>query len=164
MHGVGEEEALVQTKMDPCFYKRFFCKAASLAEVWYKPECSVLLFPLPLLWRAPHPWLPRRRWGSWRGVAATEGGYRKAATASGGAPHPARGFPGADGGAGWPRSGQTEGASTRPWPAAHHFFTIHSYLLLPRSVSGAGEAPEVASLQKASPRARRARQKNSGSL
>ena len=31
VHGVGEEEALVQTKMDPCFYKRFFCKVASMA-------------------------------------------------------------------------------------------------------------------------------------
>ena len=47
-------------------------------------------------------------------------------------------------------------------PGAHvarYFFTIHSYFLLSRSVSGAGEAPEVASLHKLTPRARRARQK-----
>ena len=36
----------------------------------------------------------------------------------------------AGGGAGWPRSGQTEGVTTRPRSAARHFFTIHSYLLL----------------------------------
>ena len=32
MHGVGEEEALVQTKMDPCFYKMSLCKVASACK------------------------------------------------------------------------------------------------------------------------------------
>ena len=36
-------------------------------QVWYKPECPLLLFPLPLPWCAPHPWLPL--WGSWHGVS-----------------------------------------------------------------------------------------------
>ena len=36
----------------------------------------------------------------------------------------------AGGGAGWPRSGQTEGASARLRPAAHYFFPLHFYLLL----------------------------------
>ena len=42
-----------------------------MAEVWYKPECPLLLFPLPLPWCAPHPRLPL--WGSWHGAAVTEG-------------------------------------------------------------------------------------------
>ena len=57
MHGVGEEEALVQTKPVPCFYKVVFCYVASMAEVWYKPEWRVRLQPLPLPWCAPHPLL-----------------------------------------------------------------------------------------------------------
>ena len=31
VHGVGEEEALVQTKMDPCFYKTVLYYVASMA-------------------------------------------------------------------------------------------------------------------------------------
>ena len=61
----------MQTKMDPCFYKMVLYKVASMAEVWYKPECPLLLFPLPLPWCAPRPWLPL--WGSWHGAAVTEG-------------------------------------------------------------------------------------------
>ena len=86
--GGGEEEALVQTKMDPCFYKMILCYVASMAKVWCRLDlpqhphplarwpgglwrcgaggvnlCPLLLFPLPLPWRAPHPCLPRRRPG-----------------------------------------------------------------------------------------------------
>ena len=85
MHGVGEEEALVQTKAVPCFYKMLPCKVAvpmlfgadltcfsvpirSLAGRvlvavrcwWCKLACPLHLFPLPLAWCAPHPRLPRR--------------------------------------------------------------------------------------------------------
>ena len=77
--GGGEEEALVQVKMDPCFYKIILHKVASMAEVWCKPECPLLLFPLPLAWCALYPWLPRRCRGSWRGAAVTEGGDHRAA-------------------------------------------------------------------------------------
>ena len=80
--GGGEEEALVQTKMDPCFYKIVLYKVASTAEVWYKLDlpqrphplarwlgarrsavlweqtcCPALLFPLPLPWCAHCPLL-----------------------------------------------------------------------------------------------------------
>ena len=40
--------------MDPCFDKMALCYVASMAVVWCKPECSLLLFPLPLprcLWK-----------------------------------------------------------------------------------------------------------------
>ena len=50
--GGGEEEALVQTKMDPCFYKMVLCYMVSMAEVWCRLECPLLLFPLPLAWCA----------------------------------------------------------------------------------------------------------------
>src|SRR5699024_10381924 len=50
--GGGEEEALVQTKMDPCFYKIVLYKVANMAEVWCRLECPLLLFPLPLAWCA----------------------------------------------------------------------------------------------------------------
>ena len=33
VHGVGEEEALVQTKMDPCSDKMVSCKVASVCKV-----------------------------------------------------------------------------------------------------------------------------------
>ena len=55
VHGGGEEEALVQTKMDPCFYKIVLRYVANMAEVWCRLECPLLLFPLPLPWRALHP-------------------------------------------------------------------------------------------------------------
>ena len=85
VHGVGEEEALVQTKAVPCFYKMLPCKVAVpvlfgadltcfsvpirllagrvLVAVrcwWCKLACPLHLFPLPLAWCAPHPRLPRR--------------------------------------------------------------------------------------------------------
>ena len=50
----GKRGAGVQTKMDPCFDKMALCYVASMAEVWCKPECPALLFPLPLprcLWK-----------------------------------------------------------------------------------------------------------------
>ena len=40
----------VQTKMDPCFYKMILHCVANMAEIWCKPECPLLLFPLPLPW------------------------------------------------------------------------------------------------------------------
>ena len=50
--GAKEKEGLrVQTKMDPCFYKIVLHYVASMAEIWCKPECPLLLFPLPLAWR-----------------------------------------------------------------------------------------------------------------
>ena len=55
--GGGEEEALVQTKMDPCFYKMVLCYMVSMAEVWCRLECPLLLFPLPLPWCAHCPLL-----------------------------------------------------------------------------------------------------------
>ena len=55
--GGGEEEALVQTKMDPCFYKMVLCYMVSMAEVWCRLECPLLLFPLPLPWCAHYPLL-----------------------------------------------------------------------------------------------------------
>ena len=42
----------VQTKMDPCFYKMVLCYMVSMAEVWCRLECPLLLFPLPLAWCA----------------------------------------------------------------------------------------------------------------
>ena len=118
--GGGEEEALVQTKMDPCFYKMILCYVASMAKVWCRLDlpqhphplarwpgglwrcgaggvnlCPLLLFPLPLPWRAPHPRLPRRRPGE---VPSAHTGQK----------------------------GQPPGSR----PAAHYFFPLHFYLLL----------------------------------
>ena len=93
--GGGEEEALVQTEPVPCFYRRFFCKVASVCKFGTNQNAPYFSFRC----RSPGA-------------------------------HFTLGSPGAAGGAGWPRSGQTEGVSTGLRPAAHHFFTIHSYLLL----------------------------------
>ena len=50
--GAKEKEGLrVQTKMDPCFYKIVLHYVASMAEIWCKPECPLLFFPLSLPWR-----------------------------------------------------------------------------------------------------------------
>ena len=56
--------------MDPCFYKIILHKVASMAEVWCKPECPLLFFPLPLAWCALHPWLPPPLAGELAGRAA----------------------------------------------------------------------------------------------
>ena len=73
--GAKEKEGLrVQTKMDPCFDKRFFCKAAT--PVPFGADLNAPCFSFR--YRFP--------------------GARRT-----------RGSPAAGGGAGWPRSGQTEG-------------------------------------------------------
>ena len=107
MHGVGEEEALVQTKMDPCSDKMVSCKVASVCKV------GTNLNGPPFSFRCRSP-----------------------------GAHRIRASPGADGG-GAQCAHWAEGASTRPRPAAHHFFTIHSYLLLLLG-SPAGGAKEKA--------------------
>ena len=45
--------------------------------------------------------------------------------------------PAAGGGAGWPRSGQTEGGSAGPRPVARHFFPLTSYFYSAPSDEGA---------------------------
>ena len=82
MHGVGEEEALVQTKMDPCFYKMVFCKVASVCKFGTDLNAPCISFRC----RSPgahiaryfftiHSYflLSRSERGSWHGAAVTEG-------------------------------------------------------------------------------------------
>ena len=42
----------MQVKMDPCSYKLVFVLCGKRMQVWCKPECPTLLFPLPLPWCA----------------------------------------------------------------------------------------------------------------
>ena len=84
VHGVGEEEALVQTKMDPCFYKMSLCKVASACKFGANLDAPCFSFRC----RSPGVHIAR--------YFFTIHSY----------------FREAGGGAGWPHSGQTEGAST----------------------------------------------------
>ena len=95
MHGGGEEEALVQAKMDPCVYEMALHYVASVCKfgadltcfsasdrslagrvlvavrcLGCKLACSLRLFPLPLAWCALHPWLPPPLAGELAGRAA----------------------------------------------------------------------------------------------
>ena len=82
MHGVGEEEALVQTKMDPCFYKIVLRYVASVCK--FGADLNALHFSFRC--RSPgahiaryfftiHSYflLSRSGRGSWHGAAVTEG-------------------------------------------------------------------------------------------
>ena len=109
MHGVGEEEALVQTKMDPCFYKIVLYKVASVCKFGADLTC---------------PSVPIRSLAGWVLVGARCWWCKLVALCF---------------------SFRCRSSGVR---IARCFFTIHSYFLLSRSVSGAGEAPEVAGLQK----------------
>ena len=48
----GKRGAGMQVKMDPCSYKLVFVLCGKRMQVWCKPECPTLLFPLPLPWCA----------------------------------------------------------------------------------------------------------------
>ena len=85
----GKRGAGMQVKMDPCSYKLVFVLCGKRMQVWCKPECPTLLFPLPLPWCALYPWLPL--WGSWHGVAVTEGASTGPASCAPGGLDPRRG-------------------------------------------------------------------------
>ena len=126
----------VQAKMDPCSDKMVLCYVASVCK--FGANLNAPYFSFRCRWPGTHSIrrVPSFSTSPLEGEVAGRrpdgrGDYRKAATAFGA--HPTLGSPGADVGAGWPHSGQTEGARARPRPTAYRFFTIHSYLLLPRS-------------------------------
>ena len=82
MHGVGEEEALVQTKMDPCFYKIVLRYVASVCK--FGADLNALHFSFRCRSPGAHIaryfftihfyfLLSRSGRGSWHGAAVTEG-------------------------------------------------------------------------------------------
>ena len=57
VHGVGEEEGWGTDEDGPVLLQDGFLQGGKRVQVWYRPECPLPLFPLPLPWRARCPLL-----------------------------------------------------------------------------------------------------------